>query len=203
MSFDSKAKTWDADPMKVARAEAVAVAIRAGVPLSTQMSGFEYGCGTGLLSFALRDDLDQLTLADSSPGMLDVLREKIATSGIANMHALQLDLTVDAPPAQRYDLIYSLMTLHHIPDTARTLRELHTLLAPGGHLCIADLEQEDGSFHDFDKSVHWGFAREALQQLAEQAGFRAVRFSSVFNIEKSKKDGPRNYPVFLLIAEKD
>ena len=76
--FDAKAASWDEDPQKVERACAVARQIRCHVPLSREMKALEFGCGTGLLSFALKDDLGHITLVDNSPGMLDVLERKIA-----------------------------------------------------------------------------------------------------------------------------
>ena len=85
-NFDERAKDWDSDPMKVERARVVSDAIRNAVTLSREMHALEYGCGTGLLSFALQEDLGQITLADTSQGMLDVLGEKIASSGVTNMH---------------------------------------------------------------------------------------------------------------------
>ncbi len=54
----------------------VADAIRKAVPLSKEMKAFEYGCGTGLLSFALQPDLGEITLADTSQGMLEVLARR-------------------------------------------------------------------------------------------------------------------------------
>src|SRR5690349_11117165 len=113
-NFDERAKDWDSDPGKVERARVVADSIRRAIPLSTKMKALEYGCGTGLLSFALQSDLGQITLADTSPGMLDVLKKKIADAGVMNMHPVRLDLTSDPLPSERYDLIYSLMVLHHI-----------------------------------------------------------------------------------------
>ena len=65
--FDSRARTWDDDPMKTARALAVAEAISARIPNLTGLCGFEYGCGTGLLSFALQPRLQHIARADSSP----------------------------------------------------------------------------------------------------------------------------------------
>ena len=106
-NFDERAKDWDSDPKKVERARSVAEAIREAVPLSNEMKALEYGCGTGLLSFALQHDLGQITLADTSQGMLDVLREKIASAGMTNMHPLRLDLSTEPLPAERYDLTYS------------------------------------------------------------------------------------------------
>ena len=146
-NFDERAKDWDSDPKKVERARVVADAIRKSIPLSNEMNALEYGCGTGLLSFALQSDLGQITLADTSQGMLDVLKEKIVASGVTNMHPVRLDLATDPMPAEHFHLTYSLMTLHHIPDTNGILNKFHALLEPNGYLLVADLEKEDGSFH--------------------------------------------------------
>ena len=127
-------KTGTPIPKKVERARAVADAIRKAIPLSSEMNALEYGCGTGLLSFALQSDLGQITLADTSQGMLDVLSEKIASAGVTNMHPVRLDLAYDPLPAERYDLTYSLMTLHHIDDAKNILIKFHDLLEPNGYL---------------------------------------------------------------------
>ena len=114
--FDQSAKTWDSDQAKVARAQAVADAICRTVPLTPAMHALEYGCGTGLLSFALHSRIGPITLADNSTGMLSVLAEKLSASQITGMQPLQLDLESDPLPSARFDLIYTLMTLHHIAD---------------------------------------------------------------------------------------
>src|SRR5512138_2345779 len=171
-NFDEAAKDWDSDPKKVERARAVADAIRETVPISTKMNALEYGCGTGLLSFALQSDLGRITLADTSQGMLDVLSEKIARAGVTNMYPIRLDLATDRLPVERYDLVYSLMVLHHIPDTKKILTGFYGLLEPNGYLLVADLDKEDGSFHtDGSIDVHKGFERGSFQSLVESVGF--------------------------------
>jgi ubiquinone/menaquinone biosynthesis C-methylase UbiE len=202
-NFDEQAKGWDSDPMKVHRAKTVAEAIRSAIPLTQKMSALEYGCGTGLLSFAFQSDLGQITLADTSQGMLDVLGEKIAAAGLTNMHPVWLDLSVDPLPAERFDLTYSLMTLHHIPDAKNILKKFHALLEHSGILCIADLDKEDGSFHtDGTTDVHLGFERAELQRWVEDAGFSDVKFSTAFEIKKKIDDIEKTFPVFLLTARK-
>ena len=202
-NFDERARDWDSDPKKVERARTVAEAIRNTIPLSTDMSALEYGCGTGLLSFALQSDLGQITLADTSQGMLDVLAEKIAAAGVSNMHPIKLDLAVDPLPAGHFQLIYSLMTLHHIQDVMDLLGKFHALLTPGGHLLVADLDKEDGSFHtDGTTDVHPGFVRDELQKLVENAGFGNVLFSTPAQIKKKVEDREKVFPVFLLSARK-
>jgi ubiquinone/menaquinone biosynthesis C-methylase UbiE len=202
-NFDERAKDWDSDPQKVDRARTVADAIRNSISLTADMSALEYGCGTGLLSFALQSDLGQITLADTSQGMLDVLAEKIAASGVANMQPLHLDLSVDPLPVQLFDLTYSLMTLHHIEDARGILNKFHALLKPSGILCIADLDKEDGSFHtDGTTDVHLGFERTELQKWVEEAGFAGVKFSTAYEIKKKIDGVEKIFPVFLLIATK-
>jgi 2-polyprenyl-3-methyl-5-hydroxy-6-metoxy-1,4-benzoquinol methylase len=166
------------------------------------MGALDYGCGTGLLSFPLKDELGPILMADSSSGMLDVVAEKIAAQGVTNMTPLKLDLLADPPPAQRFDLIVTSMTLHHVPDTDHILRVFHHLLNPGGHLCIADLDQEDGSFHGIEVDVHHGFDRADLGRHAAAAGFADVQFQTVFSIAKERENGTRDYPVFLMTARR-
>jgi len=181
----------------------VAEAIRRAIPLSNEMKSLEYGCGTGLLSFALQQDLGEITLADTSQGMLDVLNEKIASAGVTNMHPVRLDLVSDPTPAERYDLTYSLMTLHHIQDVRKILSKFHDLLVPGGFLLVADLDQEDGSFHtDGTTDVHLGFDRGELQQMVENSGFGNVKFSTAYRIKKQIGNEEKTFPVFLMTAQK-
>jgi 2-polyprenyl-3-methyl-5-hydroxy-6-metoxy-1,4-benzoquinol methylase len=200
--FDSRARQWDDNPVFQERGLKIAEAIRKAVPLRRDMSALDYGCGTGLLSFPLKDALGTILMADSSGGMLEVVNEKIAAQGVTNMTTLQLDLLADPPPAQRFDVIATAMTLHHVPDTDHILRVFHDLLNPGGHLCIADLDQEDGSFHGPEVDVHHGFDRAELGAVAEKAGFGEIGFQTVFSIAKESERGTRDFPVFLMTARR-
>jgi ubiquinone/menaquinone biosynthesis C-methylase UbiE len=202
-NFDERAKDWDSDPKKVERAYAVAEAIRRTIPLTTDLFALEYGCGTGLLSFALQADLGPITLADTSQGMLDVLAEKIAASGVTNMRPVKLDLAVDPLPAERYQLTYSLLTLHHIQDTQDILRKFHALLEPGGILLVADLDKEDGTFHaEGTTDIHLGFTRSELQRQTEAAGFWDVSFTTAVILHKKVHDTEKAFPIFLMSARK-
>jgi ubiquinone/menaquinone biosynthesis C-methylase UbiE len=200
--FDQQARDWDNDPGRVSRARAVADAIRSHVPLTAGMSAIEYGCGTGLLSFELRGDIGSITLADNSAGMLDVLREKIAALGAVNLTPIRLDLTVDPLPADRFDLVFSLLTLHHIPDTERALRSFHALLGPNGWLAICDLDAEDGSFHDPGFDGHHGFERGDLERKLKDLGCLDVCTITASEIARERGGVTRVYPLFLLVGRK-
>ncbi len=200
--FDAKARRWDDNPVFQERGHKIAEAIRQAVPLRRDMHALDYGSGTGLLSFPLKDELGSILMADSSAGMLEVAQEKIAAQGVQNMCTVQLDLLADPPPAQRFDLIVTSMTLHHVPDTDHILRIFHDLLNPGGHLCIADLDHEDGSFHGVEVDVHHGFDRDDLAHRAAGAGLSGVQFQTVFTITKKRESGSQDYPVFLMTAQR-
>ena len=200
--FDSKARQWDDNPVFRERGLKTADAIRKAVPLHRDMSALDYGCGTGLLSFPLKDELGTIVMADSSGGMLDVVNEKIAAQGVTNMTTLQLDLLADPLPERNFDLIVTSMTMHHVPDTDHILRVFHDRLKQGGTLCIVDLDREDGSFHGMEIDVHHGFDRADLSRRAEQAGFSNTRFHTVFSITKESESGSRDYPVFLMTAQR-
>ena len=167
------------------------------------MTAFEYGCGTGLLSFALQDDLGEITLADTSQGMLDVLGEKISNAGVTSMHPVRLDLSTDPLPAEKYHITYSLLVLHHIHDAKGILGRFYEVLEPNGYLIIADLDKEDGSFHkDGTTDVHNGFSQNELQKWVEDAGFGNVNFSTAYKIKKEVDGREKSFPIFLMIAQK-
>jgi ubiquinone/menaquinone biosynthesis C-methylase UbiE len=199
--FDHQARNWDADAAKVERARRVAEAIRAEAGPLAGLRALEYGCGTGLLGFALQPHLGHITLADTSQGMLTVLREKIAAAGVDNMTPLELDLTAGPAPGA-YDLVCTLMTLHHIADIDGILARFHDLLTPGGRLCVADLDTEDGSFHGPGAEVHRGFDRQELAARMLRCGFRAIRFSTPYEILRTTDRRPERFPLFLAVASK-
>lgn len=191
--FDEKAATWDADPAKVERAAAVARCIAAAVPLDPGMRVLEYGAGTGLVTQALRADVGPVTLADRSTGMREVMQEKIAAGALPDARVWALDLAAEPPPDEQFDLLLTVLTLHHIPDLAAVLAGFATLLVPGGHLCIVDLDKEDGSFHGADFDGHQGFERSALARDLAAAGFPDTEFSDCTQLIR---DGVA-YPLFL------
>jgi ubiquinone/menaquinone biosynthesis C-methylase UbiE len=200
--FDERAASWDDDPAKLHRAQTVAAAIRAAVRLDRTMTALEYGCGTGLLSFALQEDLGEILLADNAAGMLAVVDRKIAAAGVGHLSSLQLDLSSAPPPDRTFDLIYSLMTLHHVKDVQGLLTQFYALLRPSGYLCIADLDSEEGTYHDPNFAGHPGFDRGELGAVLRRSGFVAVTFTTVFQIRKESAGQTREYPLFLMVCRK-
>lgn len=202
--FDTIASQWDDSPMRTNMAKAVADAIVAAVPLQPHWRALEYGCGTGLVGLRLLPHLGHLLETDLSPGMLAVLGEKAAAAGLDRIATQVLDLTTSPPPAERFDLIFSSMALHHIPDVAALVRTFHSMLIPGGWVALADLDAEDGSFHDPDVPgvAHHGFNREHIEQWLRAAGFTAIGIRTAHVIEREREGTQRRYPIFLATAQR-
>lgn len=195
-SFDEKAATWDDDPAKIERARAVARAIREDLPLDGSERLLEYGAGTGLVTEALRDAVGPVTLVDTSAGMREAMRAKVAAGAIPDARIWDLDLSVGPVPDERFDLVVTVMTLHHIADLGPVLAAFAELLEEGGHLCVVDLEAEDGSFHSDDFHGHHGFERDDLAAQLAAAGFSDVAFRDCYRIDRDGVD----YQVFLAIG---
>jgi ubiquinone/menaquinone biosynthesis C-methylase UbiE len=202
--FDDAAATWDSEPRRIALMKAVGETILREARPARDMSVMDYGCGTGLLSLFLLPHVRRVVGADSSPGMLDVLRGKLAQDGIENMEVIRLDLEHDRLPPERFHMIVTSMTLHHIASTDSVLRAFHELLLPGGTLCIADLDTEPGMFHTPEAAPsvrHHGFERRELKKQLEQTGFREVRDVTAHVVRRRVQGGDeRDFPVFLITA---
>lgn len=204
--FNQVAETWDEKPTRVKIAKAVAESILTHVPVHAEAVALEFGCGTGLVSLELYHKLKGILAIDTSEQMIDVLRRKITDQKIPNVTAICGDLT-DAPEAlsgKQFQLIYSSMTLHHVMDTKKILSELKQYLLPGGYIAIADLDEEDGTFHDDEtEKVHHGFNRDELRKYLENTGYGNIHFETAHVIHKQNRLGEqRDYPIFLAVAQK-
>jgi len=196
--FDQAAATWDLEAMRVALAHGVARAIAARVPLSKDMTLLDFGCGTGLVSLELAPQVGSITGADTSPGMLMTLAEKAQAQGLS-LRLIPLEAAGPTDLGGPYHLIVSGMTLHHVADVPALLGRFIQQLHPGGRVALADLDEEDGSFHGDSTGVHHrGFQRATLQAWLEDAGFEDIHLETATTPLKAGKP----YPVFLATAKK-
>ena len=202
--FDEKAKTWDEDPRRVALGAAIARAVSAKLNSQPQPRLLDYGCGTGLCSLPLANQCASVVGVDSSKEMLAQLQAKARAAGFAQVTTRRHDLTAEPLTRLEFDVVLCAMTLHHVREIPLLLSRFHSLLVPGGLLAVADLDEEDGSFHQDTRGVeHHGFRREWIQQQLEVTGFAQVNFETAHKLEKPDASGvPRRYPVFLSTARK-
>ncbi|HOP30093.1 MAG TPA: class I SAM-dependent methyltransferase [Spirochaetota bacterium] len=202
--FDSEAKFWDENPGRVKMARSVADSIKANTLITDQLNVLDFGCGTGLLTLQFQPLVKTITGADSSQGMLDILASKIENLGFDNVGIVYMENGDTGRLTGNYDLIISSMTFHHVKDTAPLLRKFNEILKPGGTLCVADLDPDDGLFHSDNTGVyHYGFEREKLKVEFTGAGFSNVKDVTAAEVIKPVPGGgERSFSLFLITGTK-
>jgi predicted TPR repeat methyltransferase len=200
-SFDKKAYEWDSKPMRVERAHSVANHIKKYLKDKDYKVAMEYGCGTGLLGFLLKDNFNKLYMADTSKAMLEVLQDKINSSNITNMYPINLDiLTEDFD--ENVDVIFSLMVLHHIKDIDMILKKWVSILKDNSLLIISDIDKEDGTYHKDGNTEHNGIDRDGLVEKLKSIGLKNISSETAYVVRKEVNGKMKDFPVFLVVAEK-
>ena len=104
-------------------------------------NALDIGCGTGAFSRLLADRSDRVLGLDLSPHMIQVARER--SRQYSNIDFLVADAAAWEFPAQQFDCVVSIATLHHLP-AAEMLHKMGQALKMGGTLIILDLFQGQG-----------------------------------------------------------
>lgn len=202
--FDKEAASWDEHPARIKLAKDVAAAISKQISLTPDMDVMDFGCGTGLLTIELQPLVLSITGVDSSRGMLDILEMKIAKMKLNRISTVLVDLDHGDPLEGHYDLVVSNMTLHHIQEINSLFDRFYHITAPAGYLCIADLDLDDGRFHDNNTGVfHCGFDRTTLRKVFTEAGFENIQDTVAAEIVKPAGNGEmRRFTIFLMTGQK-
>jgi ubiquinone/menaquinone biosynthesis C-methylase UbiE len=204
MDFNIEAAKWD-NERRAKRAKIIADEIIKSIPIENQFRALEFGCGTGLISFNLKDKFQHITLVDTSEGMIETLNSKIQGSKLKNMTAIKCDINSDSKlKHEKFHVIYTSMALHHIMDVKTTLKNLYDLIIDDGYLCIIDLVEDDGSFHKLEKDFdgHNGFNQSELRDILEDIGFKDASANVFYNDVKVMGDLKVNYSLFLMVGKK-
>jgi 2-polyprenyl-3-methyl-5-hydroxy-6-metoxy-1,4-benzoquinol methylase len=203
--FDAAAATWDENPGRVKLVHDVAQAIIGTIQPGPVMDVLDFGCGTGLLTLALQPHVRSITAVDSSQGMIDVLDAKVKAQNLKNVRTRRVDLEQGDELTGSFDLAASSMTFHHIRDTGMLLDRIAGVLRPAGRIAIADLDSDEGKFHDSNEGVfHFGFDRHMMMRSFAAAGFVSVRNRTAAIMQKPGPDGGmRTFTVFLMTGEKE
>lgn len=196
--FDDAAKEWDSGDIRPNIAGAVFNTLASRIALLNTMNVLDFGAGTGLLSFKIAPLVRTVTGVDLSRGMLEQLEAKNTES--LSVKPLLQDI-MKMPLDQKFHGIVSSMAMHHVEDTAQLFQTFYGHLERDGFIAIADLEEEDGTFHaqhGNDGVHHFGFNKDTLRETIEKAGFKNVRFHDAYCVKR--EDG--QYPIFLVTAMK-
>jgi ubiquinone/menaquinone biosynthesis C-methylase UbiE len=203
--FEKAAVVWDKDPGRVQMAQTIADAMINALKPGGKEGVMDYGTGTGTIALHILPYVRRIIAVDSSKGMLDILQEKLSRAGITSVEIREWSIGQDTALLPRFDMIVSSMTLHHVRDTAGAAQAFYTLLVPGGSIAIADLDSDNGEFHEKPGiAEHDGIDRKYLHEVFEQAGFVSIRFHEAATIQKiSSHTGTlKDFTIFLMTAHR-
>ncbi|HEY1699753.1 MAG TPA: class I SAM-dependent methyltransferase [Trebonia sp.] len=112
------------------------------------------GCGSGLISAALRDRGAVVTGFDSSARMLDLAQERLGDH--ADLHSA--DLANPLPfPDEAYDDAVACLVLHYLEDWSAPLAELRRVLKTGGRLIVCVDHPFAITLMEMDKGLRFGY----------------------------------------------
>lgn len=101
----------------------------------------EIGCGAGAFSRLLAGSSERVLALDLSPNMIRLARERSAL--FPNIDFQVADVMGRELPADKFDCIVTVATLHHLP-AAEALTKMKSALKVNGVLLILDLFQAGG-----------------------------------------------------------
>jgi len=139
------------------------------------MTVLDIGCGGGFASLGLAQlvgDEGSVISADLQPRMLDIVRERAANAGLSKRIRVHLCETNRVGLTEEVDFAVAFFMVHEVPNTRAFLRELLTLLKPGGWLYIAEPKIHVG-LHDFERTVQE--ARAVGFEVSERPSVRLAR----------------------------
>lgn len=203
--FDQAAATWDLNEDRDRVHAKLAAALMTVAPEGCGLRALDFGCGTGAMSFVMSRRLDRVDAVDTSAGMIAKLSEKlIEKNAPTNIFPHRIELQKDSFPLGCFDLIYTVMALHHVKDIERIIGIFSRLLKPNGSLVLIDLAQEDGTFHADKTGIHhFGFEPQTIAGMLKQNDFSKTETSFPAARRRIKPDGSiTEYPIFLISATK-
>lgn len=128
----------------------------------------DIGCGPGLFTLPIArrvGENGQVIAVDLQEGMLEILKENATHKGLLariQLHkAESLSLALEYPGC--IDVAFGCCVVHEVPDAARLMQEVFSLLIPGGTFLIAEPKHEVPA-DEFDTTL----------AMAASAGFRRV-----------------------------
>ncbi len=138
-TWDRRAPSWDHGALPGLQVVVDRVIETAGPAAGAVV--LDLGCGTGSLALPLAGSARRVVAVDLSRGMLDELRAKAESGGIANIEVVRSSIEELQAEPESMDLVVSNYALHHLRDTAKqaVVRRAFGWLRPGGRIVIGDM----------------------------------------------------------------
>jgi 2-polyprenyl-6-hydroxyphenyl methylase/3-demethylubiquinone-9 3-methyltransferase len=106
----------------------------------------DVGCGGGLLSEAMSRKGARVTGIDLAPGMIEVARLHAAEESLDIDYRVAAAEQIATGPAQSFDVLTCMEMLEHVPQPARMLATLASLVRPGAAVFVSTLNRNLKAF---------------------------------------------------------
>jgi ubiquinone/menaquinone biosynthesis C-methylase UbiE len=197
--FDLWSRVYDAPIVQRLTYRPVQDAVMRELRLSAPESVLDIGCGTGLLTSRIRNELapQRVVGCDFSRGMLHQAADKSSDLLWVRGNALRLPF-----PGGSFGAIVSTEAFHWFPDQDAALAEFCRVLAPDGRLLVALVNPPAEwlsraarlSSRLLGEPAHWP-TRAQMRRRIEAAGLRVAAQRTVFRLP-----APLLLPCVLTVA---
>lgn len=137
--------------------------------LHPEMVVADVGSGTGFIAEGLSPLVNQVHLIDSSPAMIELVKKNLVH--LKNLEYHVADGLALPIPESSLDAVFANMYLHHCPDPLAAIREMVSVLRPGGRLVITDMDIHPYEWLKTGMADFWlGFDRAQIREWFQTAG---------------------------------
>ena len=138
----------------------------------------DLGCGTGQVTELIAPHVAKVVAVDGSTDMVQAARKRL--SGLHQVDVRRGDMEALPIDDGQLDAAIVALVLHHVPDPARALAEVHRVVKCGGRVLIVDMLPHDRVEYQQQMGHVWlGFAEKTTKKFLEGAGFAGVTVTSL------------------------
>ena len=130
----------------------------------------DLGCGTGQVTELLAPHVSKVIAVDGSTDMVQAARKRL--KALHQVEVRRGDMESLPIDDQQLDAAIVALVLHHVPEPARALAEVHRVLKRGGRVLIVDMLPHDRVEYQQQMGHVWlGFSEKTMKKHLENAGF--------------------------------
>ena len=143
--------------------------------LKSGMRVLDLACGPGIVSVLLAEAVAPAEVigVDLSESLLDEARAYAASRSASNVRFQQGNVYSLDDSLGQFDFIYTRFLFQHLADPETALRVIRSRLAPGGKLCVADIDDTWLTLHPEPDGFR-SFTEQAARGQAANGGDRQV-----------------------------
>jgi ubiquinone/menaquinone biosynthesis C-methylase UbiE len=145
----------------------------------------DLGCGTGQVSELIAPHVAKVVAVDGSSDMVQSARKRL--KGLHKVDVRRGDMEALPIDDAQLDVAITALVLHHVPEPARALVEMHRVLKRGGRVMIVDMLPHDRVEYQQQMGHVWlGFSEKTIKKFLEGAGFEGASVAALPADDKAK-----------------